>query len=107
MAGRFLIRRASISVMEDIGFTPSIFDGLVLSEQEKATVDAFRAAWDRDPNKALDDLLCADPRLVLNAMDHAIGYDAVRRLFQDVMDERGMTVDDLRANLALAIKRLH
>jgi hypothetical protein len=65
------------------------------------TVDAFKAAWERNPIEATKDFIAAEPVLILKALERSIGPDALRERFE----ERGITLTDLALCLQHAIMR--
>jgi hypothetical protein len=85
----------------------TFFDGLQLNEEEQAKVDAFKAAWDRDPDSAFDEFSNTDTALLVKALDHALGPEAMRRLLQEEMDKQVLTTADLRAIQRRSLRLRH
>jgi hypothetical protein len=82
--------------MADDELTPEIFKGLRLDPTEQAKGDVLKANWKRLGNKAMDDFMEAEPKLMLKALDHACGDEAVRDALEQAMNKRGMTRADLK-----------
>jgi hypothetical protein len=81
--------------MSDDEITLEIFRGMTLTPEEQAKVDVLRTDWARSGTRAMDAFMTAEPALVLRAIDHIPGLEAVRNALIRELIKTGMTVADL------------
>ena len=77
--------------------TPSAFDGMTLSPEERAKIDKLRDDWKREGQKAMRAFEAAEPSLCLRAIERVVGPEMIREALIEVMEEKGITLADLTA----------
>jgi hypothetical protein len=80
--------------------TPDSFKAIPLTPEEQAKVDRFRSDWERDPAKAVNAFMVAEPFLCVRAMDYCVGPDAfTEALILQIQEQWGLSRADFRTNV--------